>query len=125
MEKDSRQFLQYQSPTPVAPETVNYYKHARQTSGQNTPKLSSIPGLDELISIKENLEELLPPTESRQRQFRKDAQFVEKWRKGREVSDKRKERLPDPDIKSGSKKKETRKHSDTDNIKEESLGWLT
>ncbi|KAG2186222.1 hypothetical protein INT43_002660 [Umbelopsis isabellina] len=121
MEKDSRQFLQYQSPTPVAPEIVNHYKHARQTSGQHTPKLSSIPGLVELISIKENLEKLLPPTESRQRQFRKDAQFVEKWRKGREVSDKRKERLPDPDIKSGSKNEETQKHSDTDNIKEESI----
>jgi hypothetical protein len=124
MEKDSRQFLKYQSPISVAPETANHYKHARQTSGQHTPKLSSIPGHDELISIKENLEKLLPPTVNRHRQFRKDAQFIEKWRNGREVSDKREERLPDPDKKSGSKKEDAQNHADTGNsIKEESIGW--
>ncbi|KAM3589371.1 Transcriptional regulator [Umbelopsis sp. WA50703] len=123
MEKDSRQFLKYQSPISVAPETANHYKHARQTSGQHTPKLSSIPGHDELISIKENLEKLLPPTVNRHRQFRKDAQFIEKWRNGREVSDKREERLPDPDKKSGSKKEDALNHADTGNsIKEESIG---
>lgn len=122
MEKDSRQFRQYQSPTSVAPETAIYYKHARPISGSHTPVISSIPGLDELLAIQANIEKLLPLADNRLRQFRKDAQFIEKWRKGREVSDKRKERLPDPDKKSGSKKEDTPKSSDRPHVNEEAIG---
>ena len=124
MEKDSRQFRQYQSPTSVAAETTLYYKQLRQVNGQHAPIISNIPGLDELLAIKANLEKLLPLADNRLRQFRKDAQFIEKWRKGREVSDKRKERLPDSDKKSGSKKDDTSKPNDKTHVKEESIGIL-
>ncbi|KAH8556646.1 histone acetyltransferases subunit 3-domain-containing protein [Umbelopsis sp. PMI_123] len=124
MEKDSRQFRQYQSPTSVEAETTLYYKQLRQVNGQHGPVISNIPGLDELLAIKANIEKLLPLAENRLRQFRKDAQFIEKWRKGREVSDKRKERLPDSDMKSGSKKDDTPKSNDRAHVKEESIDQL-
>lgn len=123
MEKDSRQFRQYQSPTSVAPETVIYYKPVRPPNGPTTPVISSIPGLDELLAIKANLEKLLPHAENRARSFRKDALFIEKWRKGRDVSDKERGRLPDPDKKSGSKKEDTTpKANDRAHVKEETIG---
>ncbi|KAG2188326.1 hypothetical protein INT44_001079 [Umbelopsis vinacea] len=124
MEKDSRQFRQYQSPTAVEAETTLYYKQLRQVNGQHAPVISNIPGLDELLAIKANLEKLLPLADNRLRHFRKDAQFIEKWRKGREVSDKRKERLPDSDKKSGSKKDDTSKSNDRTHVKEESIDHL-
>jgi hypothetical protein len=124
MEKDSRQFRQYQSPTLVSQETASYYKNARNVSGQQSPSPSSIPGLDELLAIKANLEKLLPHAGIRHRQFRKDAQFIDKWRKNREVSDKRKDRVPDPDKKSGSKNEDSTKTNDRFNVKEEATGQL-
>ncbi|KAI8376236.1 histone acetyltransferases subunit 3-domain-containing protein [Radiomyces spectabilis] len=79
---------QYSSPTPVSASTAALYRQFKSSASSHVAsQIGNIPESQELLSIKADLERLLPHSEARLRHLKKELNHLEKNVKIREAND--------------------------------------